>query len=61
MSDGLIVNSYTWSYQKGPMSKCLMGNLFDKVGYDGLTFLKKTIEWVTESYRHRVNFVGYGK
>ena len=38
-----------------------MGNLFDKVGYDGLTFLKKTIEWVTESYRNRVNVVGYGK
>ena len=43
------------------MSKCLMGNLFDKLGYDGLTFLKKTIEWVTESYRHRVDVVGYGK
>ena len=43
------------------MSKCLMGNLFDKVGYDGLTFLNKTIEWVTESYRHRVNVWGYGK
>ena len=43
------------------MNKCLMGNLFDKVGYDGLTFLKKTIEWVTESYRYRVNVVGYGK
>ena len=43
------------------VSKCLMGNLFDKVGYDGLTFLKKTIEWFTESHRHRVNVVGYGK
>ena len=43
------------------MSKCLMGNLFDKAGYDGLTVLKKTIEWVTESYRHRVYVVGYGK
>ena len=43
------------------MSKCLMGNLFDKVGYDGLTFLKKTIDWVTESYRHRVNVGVYGK
>ena len=43
------------------MSKCLMGNLFDKVGYDGLTFLKKTIDRVNESYRYRVNVVGYGK
>ena len=43
------------------MSKCLMGNLFDKVGYDWLTFLNKIIEWATESYRHRVNVGGYGK
>ena len=38
-----------------------MGNHFDKVGYHGLTFLNKTIEWVTESYRHRVKVGGYGK
>ena len=43
------------------MSKCLMGYLFDKVEYHGLTFLKKTIEWVTESYHHRVNVGSYGK
>ena len=43
------------------MSKCLICNLFYKVGYDGLTVLKKTIEWFSESYSYRVNVVGYGK
>ena len=43
------------------VSKGLMVNLLNKVGYHGLTFLNKTIEWVTESYRHRVNVGGYGK
>ena len=39
-----------------------MGHLlFDKVEYHGLTFLNKTIEWVTESCRHRVIVGGYGK
>ena len=44
MSDGLMVNVLHLELsERVTMSKCLMGNLFDKVGYDGLKFLKKTI------------------
>ena len=44
MSSGLMVNVLHLELsERVTISKCLMGNLFDKVGYDGLKFLKKTI------------------
>ena len=44
MSDGLRVNVLLLELsERVTMSKCLLGNPFDKVGYDGLIFLKKTI------------------
>ena len=42
MSDGLRVNVlHLELLERVTMSKCLMGNLIDKVGYDGLIFFKE--------------------
>ena len=42
MSDSLRVNVLHLELsERVTMSKCLMGNLFDKVGYDGLIFFKE--------------------
>ena len=44
VSDGLRVNILHLGLSYGvTMSKGLMVGLFDKVGYNGLTFLNKTI------------------